>query len=143
MNSIYNSFGFLFAKASSQLQEQLSTFSKQNDLTFKQLGMLLIIFDHDGITQKKAGEIQQTDRTTVTQIVDYLEHKGYVIRKKDINDRRAYSLSLSDSGISLAAKIQIEILRIQSAYLKPLTEEEVHTLKKLMIRLTTGGTHNE
>ena len=95
MNRIYDSFGFLFAKASNQLQDKLSEFLSKSNLTPKHMGMILIIYENDGITQKRAGEIQQVDRTTVTQIIDYLEERGYVVLNRVANDRRAYGLSLS------------------------------------------------
>ncbi|WP_066715808.1 MarR family winged helix-turn-helix transcriptional regulator [Clostridium sp. Marseille-P299] len=136
MNRIYDSFGFLFAKASNQLQDKLSEFLSKNNLTPKHMGMILIIYENDGITQKRAGEIQQVDRTTVTQIIDYLEERGYVIRNRVANDRRAYGLSLSKAGITMAEMIYNEISEVQNKYLHKLSETEISTLKRMMILLT-------
>lgn len=143
MNRIYDSFGFLFAKASNQLQDKLSKFLSNNNLTTKQMGMILIIYENDGITQKKAGDIQQVDRTTVTQIIDDLEECGYVVRNRAVNDRRAYGLSLTNSGISMAEMIYNEISEVQNRYFNKLSEAEISTLKNMMLLLTTEGDNNE
>ncbi|MBS5306488.1 MarR family transcriptional regulator [Clostridium sp.] len=143
MNKIYESFGFLFAKASNQLQEKILPFLSEYDLSYKQMGMLLIIYENDGITQKKAGDIQQTDRTTVTQIIDYLEKCGYVLRIKNKNDRRSYGLSLTSTGNDLVKEIFIEIDKIQKEYFSKLSIEEVKLLRKIMITLTKGVITNE
>lgn len=143
MNKIYESFGFLFAKASNQLQEKISPFLSEYDLSYKQMGMLLIIYENDGITQKKAGDIQQTDRTTVTQIIDYLEKYGYVLRIKNKNDRRSYGLSLTATGNDLVKEIFIEIDKIQKEYFSKLSIEEIKLLRKIMITLTKGVRINE
>ena len=137
MNKIYESFGFLFAKASNQLQDKMFEFLSKNNLTPKHMGMILIIYENDGITQKKAGEIQQVDRTTVTQIIDYLEKCGYVIRNRVDKDRRAYGLSLTNTGNSMAEMIYNEIYKVQSIYLNRLSVAEINTLKSMMILLTT------
>lgn len=143
MNRIYESFGFLFTKASNQLQDKMFKFLSKNNLTPKQMGMILIIYENDGITQKKAGEIQQIDRTTVTQIIDYLEECGYVVRNRVDNDRRAYGLSLTNTGNSMAEMIYNEIYKVQSEYLYKLSLEEINTLKSMMILLTTEGENIE
>ncbi|WP_195617954.1 MarR family winged helix-turn-helix transcriptional regulator [Clostridium paraputrificum] len=136
MNKIYDSFGFLFAKASIQLQNEISQFLLKNNLTPKQMGMLLVISENDGITQKKAGQIQQVDRTTVTQVIDYLEKRGYVVRKKIDSDRRAYGLSLTNDGALMAKMIYNEIDKAQTKYLKKLSNEEIVTLKNILLLLT-------
>lgn len=136
MNKIYDSFGFLFAKASIQLQNEISQFLLKNNLTPKQMGMLLVISENDGITQKKAGQIQQVDRTTVTQVIDYLEKRGYVVRKKIDSDRRAYGLSLTNDGALMAKMIYNEIDKAQTKYLKKLSNKEIVTLKNILLLLT-------
>lgn len=139
MEDIYQSFGFLFAKASLQLQEKILPFLLAKDLSYKQMGMLLIIYKNEGITQKRAGEIQQTDRTTVTQIIDYLEKLGYVRRSKSKHDRRSYGLFLTSTGSNLVQEIWEEIDKIQKEYFTKFNCEDIEQLRKMMITLTSGG----
>ena len=143
MNEIYNSFGFLFAKVSQEMQMRAAKHLKQFHLTPKQLGLLLVLYENDGITQSRAGEIQRVDRTTVMQMTDFLERAGYVCRSPRKSDRRSYSLSLSKEGADLTEQLRQDLAEIQQEYLKPLQEDEIQTLKDLLLALVRRGGADE
>ena len=47
------------------------------------------------LSQQRLGERTALDRTTVVAIVDGLEEAGYVERRRDPDDRRAYALEVT------------------------------------------------
>lgn len=53
------------------------------------------------ISQQTLGEQLGIDRTTVVELIDDLEAKGAVVRRRRPDDRRSYALSLTPSGKAL------------------------------------------
>ena len=138
MYKLYDSYGFLLAKASNQIQEAVNQHLTAFGLTPKQMGLLFVLLDNDGISQRRAGEIQQVDRTTTMQSVDHLEKAGYLVRNSMKNDRRSYSLSLTAEGAALAKRLYADVRKIQSRYLEAITPEERDLLKTILLKLTVG-----
>src|SRR5438132_14067287 len=50
------------------------------------------------ISQQELGEQLGIDRTTVVELIDELERKGVVVRRRNPSDRRSYALSLTPKG---------------------------------------------
>jgi MarR family transcriptional regulator, transcriptional regulator for hemolysin len=89
--------------------------------------VLVLIDNHpDNLSQKALAEILQIDKSYMVTILDYLEGKGYVLRKKNPNDRR-------EQLITLTAKARFDIPHIREAIkeqnriaLRNLTEKQLN-----------------
>jgi DNA-binding MarR family transcriptional regulator len=68
---------------------------------------------------------------SVTEIVDSLENKGLVQRRRDEADRRVVRLELTDTGREAARTIVISVQDIARTYLGALTPSEQETLLTL------------
>ena len=141
MTNIYQSFGFLLAKASQKMQEEWKDWLDNHNLSHKELGFLLTISTLPGITQKHAGQIQKIDRTSVTQLTDQLEEKGYVIRIRHLEDRRAYGLHLTDSGTALVRKIDKHMEKVHERYFTNFSQDEITLLKQLLLKIVEDKTN--
>lgn len=141
MTNIYQSFGFLLAKASQKMQEEWKDWLDNHNLSHKELGFLLTISTLPGITQKHAGQIQKIDRTSVTQLTDQLEEKGYVIRIRHLEDRRAYELHLTDSGTALVRKIDKHMEKVHERYFTNFSQDEITLLKQLLLKIVEDKTN--
>jgi DNA-binding MarR family transcriptional regulator len=75
------------------------------------------------------------DRTTVVGIVDDLEKAGFVHRKRNPEDRRAYALEATDAGRAWAVKARKAVLEAERELLAPLSATERRQLIALMQRL--------
>ena len=72
--------------------------NKSFGLTGPQLIVLQEISNQDNISVTPLSKITSLSQATVTDITKRLEKKGYLVRKKREDDKRAVSLSLSESG---------------------------------------------
>lgn len=135
MQLIYNSFGFLFYQASLALQDFLLPALNDAGLNAKQMGLLFIVKDNDGITQKSAGAIQRIDRTTMTQHVDSLEKLNILKRIPLESDRRAHGLHLTEKGMDMVENLLTSLNEAQSAFFEGLSDVQVDELQKLLIKL--------
>lgn len=74
------------------------TLNKSFGLTGPQLIILQEISKHGQISVTPLSRITSLSQATVTDITKRLEKKGYLFRKKKEDDKRAVSLSLSETG---------------------------------------------
>jgi DNA-binding MarR family transcriptional regulator len=106
--------------------------------TGKHVGCLSVIATEGPLSQQRLGERAAMDRTTVVAIVDGLEAAGYVERRRDPSDRRAYALEITDAGREWLEEARAIILGVESDFLAPLTAAERRTLVGLLQRLLIG-----
>ena len=71
---------------------------KTNDLTARQLAVLMTVEDNEGLSQ--TGLVNRTgiDRSTLADIVRRLKRKGLLQRRRTSEDARAYAVKLTDQG---------------------------------------------
>jgi len=70
-------------------------------LGYGSLSFLMTLFRNDGIHQEELSRILNIDKATTARAIKRLMSLGYVIRKQDPKDRRAYRLHLTEKGLSL------------------------------------------
>jgi MarR family transcriptional regulator, lower aerobic nicotinate degradation pathway regulator len=104
-------------------------------LTARQVGILTLVVEWEPMTQKALGDTLRIDRTTMVSLIDDLERKGYVVRRRHPGDRRAFLIQPTQPG--RAAKVQaVAILdEQQSRFLAPLTPAQQRQLGTLLKRL--------
>lgn len=129
---IEESLGFKLAKASQRMFELFATRLDQTGITSKQYGAMLIIHEHQNITQKEVSILQRIDQTTMGQIIDQLEEKHLVMRIKHPEDRRAYCLVLTDEGRALITFLWVEMKHCENIFLHKLNKDEIMRLFKLL-----------
>lgn len=59
----------------------------------------------DGINQEQLTNLLVIDKAAVSRSMAKLQEKGYIKKERNPNDRRAYIITLTDSGRKLEARI--------------------------------------
>ena len=135
--SLDNDIGFLIQRALQIVKSRFyESFSKYG-LTTKQYGVLLRLWEEDGISQKELGMRLYTDGATITGIIDRMERENLVIRKKEGNDRRLTKIYLTIKGYKLKEELGPEISKFNKTILEKLHPEEINQLKKFIKKLST------
>src|SRR3954452_2637309 len=78
-------------------------------LSPKAFGALTVLDAEGPLSQRRLGERQGIDRTTAVSVVDDLERQGAVERRRDPDDRRAYSLHLTARGRRLLTRARAAV----------------------------------
>jgi DNA-binding MarR family transcriptional regulator len=131
--------GFLLGQAKAILHQAAEP-ALPAGFTGKHVGCLSVIATEGPLSQQRLGERAAMDRTTVVAIVDALEEAGYVVRRRDPSDRRAYALEITDPGREWLEDARAIIVGVEDDFLAPLTAAERRTLVELLQRLLTGST---
>ncbi|HEY4214785.1 MAG TPA: MarR family transcriptional regulator [Steroidobacteraceae bacterium] len=104
------------------------------DLTQKQTATLWLISSNPGVSQVDVAATLGMDRATMMAIVDRLEGRGLVLRKRSAADRRRQELYLTPAGQSLLRKVKKRIAlhedHFKSHFTRPELEGLVAALQK-------------
>jgi DNA-binding MarR family transcriptional regulator len=100
---------------------------------------LLVIADEGPMSQQALAGIVSCDRTTMVALMDELESPGYVERRRNPEDRRAYALEITSAGRELLSRASRAIATMEREFFAPLSESEEQELKRLLTLLIRRG----
>jgi DNA-binding MarR family transcriptional regulator len=109
------------------------------ELTPKGFGALRVLIAEGPLSQRQLAQRQGIDRTTAVAVVDELERRGAVERRRDPADRRAHALHVTPAGRRLLARARAAITAAEQAFMAPLAEPEQERLKAALRALIEAG----
>jgi MarR family transcriptional regulator, temperature-dependent positive regulator of motility len=71
---------------------------RTNDLTPRQLAVLVAVAENEGLSQTDLVERTGVDRSTLADLVKRLKGKGLLQRRRTKEDARAYAVKLTEEG---------------------------------------------
>ncbi len=90
-------------------------------------------------SQQALGEVLQIDPSTMVAVVDDLESEGLAERRRNPDDRRAYSVRLTPRGRSQLTRGRRAAKKVEDRVLAPLEPAERKRLLELLHRLAVAG----
>lgn len=103
-------------------------------LTVQLCGVLNLLAEGP-ISQQEVGEQLGIDRTTVFELMDGLERKGVVVRRRNPRDRRSYAVSLTPQGRTVQKKAARAFDAAADEFFAPLKEAELAALSRMLSQL--------
>ncbi|MDV6193864.1 MarR family winged helix-turn-helix transcriptional regulator [Bacteroides hominis] len=76
------------------------------DMTFEMLQVMNCLWNEQGISQQSLAEKTAKDKACLTNLINNLEKKNWVIRKEDSSDRRNRLIFLTVQGEELALTVK-------------------------------------
>ena len=135
MNKWNQSYGFLLGKALQQMEQKFAEGLAPFNINSRQYGVLLFIEENPYSSQKDISDNLQIDRTTMVSHIDHLETLKFVERTKNPNDRRSYSLLITEKGKEVLHSRWEFLTDVESEVLTPLNQQERQLLKDFLIRI--------
>jgi DNA-binding MarR family transcriptional regulator len=98
------------------------------DLSQKQTATLWLVHANPGVSQVQLASALGMDRATMMAVVDRLEKRGFVVRKRSATDRRCQELYLTPAGQSILRKVKARIARHEARFKALFTPGELEAL---------------
>lgn len=106
-----------------------------NDLTLRQLQVLLVIRAQPGVTGQELADHLRVSTPTISGLVDRLVGKDLLSRDPDPQDRRRVLLSLTQSALEMLTEMESVRSQISQEALTRLTVAELESLVSLSARI--------
>jgi DNA-binding MarR family transcriptional regulator len=109
------------------------------DLTSVQYAALVAIGNNPDIDATRLSAMIAFDRSTLGDVLERLEAKGWVVREPSPNDRRVKKLALSEAGSALLERVQPAVRRVQEQLLAPFEPDDHSFVLDVLRRLGTAA----
>src|SRR5688500_15937751 len=132
-----DSYGYLINLAAQRLKYELHQIfqARGYDITPEQWAVLNRLWEQDGLSQVELAERTFKDKPSTTRILNLLEQKGIVLRRRDAEDGRVIHVFLTKAGKDLKEKLIpcAEEVLVKSG--QNLTKEEVSQFKQILRKI--------
>ena len=109
---------------------------KKFEITPPQFEVLMTLWVEDGVVLSELGRRLSRDGPTITGIIDRMEKKKLLVRKRSLRDRRVIQVYLTP----MAWEIKENLMKMQSEAARDIagsfTEEDVETLENLLRKVS-------
>jgi len=131
------SIGYLIKRLNSLIVPHAEAIFADADFTFSQWVVLMAV--RDGIADTCAGIAKHLDHDTgaTTRLVDQLEERGYLKRRRSTEDRRVVHLEITPAGKALTKSLMPRLIEFWNDVLEGFSSEEATLLISLLTRLMT------
>ena len=130
---------FLVAQLGAYAAERFGERAAALDFTRPQAGLLRLISREPGLSQQAVARRLGTPRQRrLVALVDGLEQRGLIERRRNPGDRRNYALHLTAAGEQAMAALSQAALEHEQAISAPLTQAERAQLSKLLGKLAAA-----
>lgn len=93
----------------------------------------------EGLSQTELAKVLGLGKVATGEFVGDLEHKGLVIRRHRLSDRRAYCVQLTERGIKILSRISTIVTRMNAEIFAEFSPEGLarleHDLKVIKLKL--------
>jgi DNA-binding MarR family transcriptional regulator len=135
IGEIRNIVGFHIRLAYGAVYRHFTETFAHLDLTQKQVSVLWLIGDHPAIAQTGLAQRMRMDRATTMAIVNRLEAKGYLVRRKSRSDGRKQALNLTALGSRALSTAKSAIQQHEQWLKSRFRKKEVAKLIELLTRI--------
>ena len=133
------SVGYLVTLASRRLLRNIETELKPFNLTANQWAPLLALANKQSNTVAGCARETGIDNGAMTRMLDRLEVKGFVSRKRSNNDRRVVNIALTSQGKKIVKDIPPVIGEVLNQQLRGFSKQEFKLIKNLLQRFLANG----
>jgi DNA-binding MarR family transcriptional regulator len=132
---LLSSSSFLLKKVGHAAKERLGAGSEELGLGPYDHAILALLHEEPRETQATIADALGFDRSHLVGVLDELEERGLVERRRDPGDRRRHLVTLTPAGSEALTRLREVIARVDDEFFEPLDAAERETLKGLLARL--------
>jgi DNA-binding MarR family transcriptional regulator len=133
--SIEKSTGFIIYRTALAMRAVMQRKLKEQgyDITPEQYGILMLLREEEGLSQKEIGDVLFKDKPNISRMLDALERKKLILRQS--TDRRSFAIFLTGEGKKLAEEILPIKLQLGEEALNGLLAREIEALESMLNKI--------
>jgi DNA-binding MarR family transcriptional regulator len=132
---IEKSPGFIIYRTALAMRSALQRALKKAgfDITPEQYGILVLLREEQGLSQKEIGDVLFKDKPNISRMLDALERKRLILRRS--SDRRSFAIFLTEEGQMLAEAIFPLKKQLEEKALSGLLARELEALESTINKI--------
>ncbi len=126
--------------AACKLKQYIAVMLKQNKvaLTPEQFLLIDLLWNQGPMSQQKLADTMQKDKNSITKLVDALEKKKFLVRKRDEKDRRSNIVVLTSKAEGMKLDAKETGIFILDKMLVGISEEELKSFLSTLNKLSAN-----
>jgi len=141
MDDLYQMPGHLIRRAQQIATALFTDECAAFDLTSVQYAALCAIRANPQVDATRLSSLIAFDRSTIGDVLERMEAKGWIARTASTQDRRIKHVRLSPAGLKLLHQVGPAVRRVQERLLAPLAPQDRGTIIRLLGEL--AELHND
>jgi DNA-binding MarR family transcriptional regulator len=136
--TVRGSVGYLIRRARNLMTSRVEAEFDQHEVTFVQWIVLMQLRDGMASTAAELARDMCHDSGALTRVVDQLEQRGLIERRRNRADRRTVELTLTDAGLATVNALVPAVVGLLNGALADFTEDEARTFTRLLNKFIAG-----
>lgn len=96
-------------------------------MTPEQFLLIDILWNQGPMSQQKIADAMMKDKNSITKLIDSLEKNGFVVRQKDMTDRRSNTIVLTEKSETMKSGAKEAGISMLDNILDGISEEELRS----------------
>ena len=134
---LQDSIGYLMKRAFGAMSDRIHGEFTSQGCSFQQWIVLMHLRDGLALTVADLSRELRHDSGAMTRLIDQLEARGWIERRRNLEDRRVVELSLTKEGEAFVELLIPLTVNTLNAAVEEFSREEVQQLQSLLRRLAT------
>ena len=130
-----SNIGFALTQTSNNYRRLLETEMIKLGLHYAQISVLSLLWETDGMSQKKLATNLMLSQPTINKMVKSLMQNGFVSCNQCDQDGRKMRVYLTDKGREIEDNVNTAIVLVQTNFFAVLTDTEQLILKQVLEKL--------
>jgi DNA-binding MarR family transcriptional regulator len=134
-SELVESTTFLLKRLGMAIKDRSADAFERTGVTGQHYAVLLVVEEGASETQGAIADSLGYDRSILVGLLDHLEARGYVERRRDPNDRRRHLVALTAAGAGAINELRLVTRTVEAEFLVPLDAAEREQLQRLLLKL--------
>jgi DNA-binding MarR family transcriptional regulator len=130
-----DSVGYLVRRLTSILTARIESAFAPHDFTLTQWSVLMHLRDGLATTASDLASAFQHDSGALTRLLDQLERRSLIVRRRSMRDRRVVALALTPAGHKTIKALLPVVVAEMNAALAPLSHAEFEQFRGTLVRV--------
>jgi DNA-binding MarR family transcriptional regulator len=130
-----SSSSFLLKRLGFLMKERMMDAFDSTGLSPYHHAVLALLHEEPRETQAMIADALGYDRSHLVGVLDELEERGLIERRRDPSDRRRHLVTLTADGKQALIRLRAVAKRVEDDFFRPLDAKERRTLNALLLRL--------